>query len=114
MENFAYSLVILNMGDGIGLPTVDVLHLKGRQQGIFLITAAHAKADFNTYSRDTSSIAYITLNGSNSFIDRVKERFSILKTNLSRYKYYDYDIAMYILRDIFYLVLDKEGNTVYD
>ena len=36
MENLAYSLVIFNdMVDGIGLPAVDVLHLKGRQQGIF-------------------------------------------------------------------------------
>ena len=29
MENFAYSLVIFNdMGDGVGLPAVDVLHSK--------------------------------------------------------------------------------------
>ena len=69
IENFAYSLIILDETvDGIRIPAVDVLYSKGRQHGIFVKAAAHTIKDVNPKSRDDLSIGYIKLNGSNSIL----------------------------------------------
>ena len=78
------------MGDDIRIPAEYVLYSRGRQHGIFVIAATRTITDPNPKSRDDSSIAYNTLNGSNSFIERVEERLCISKANLSKFKSWIY------------------------
>ena len=71
------------MNDDIRIPAVNVFYSKGGKRGIFVIAAFHTVTDLSPKSRYNSSIFYITLNVSNSFIERVEERLIVLKPNLS-------------------------------
>ena len=114
LDSFADSLIIFDdMGENTRLPAIDSLYSKGRHHNINIICVGHTVTDLNTKARDNTPAIYITLNSSQQFFERVREKFKI-DSNLYRFKHYKYGIISYNTISDYYIVLDKDKNVVYD